>query len=160
MRKFFKGAAFYVAIFIVILLIVRFYSEAPQDIATLDARKAVQMFRKVNMSVLGVVENMSTHVCSQCGHEEAIFGSGGGARMAEEYDVELLGQLPLDVSIREQTDSGSPTVVAAPESSQATAYRDAARRVAVAVGQGHALGAGDDARAADAAAAARALRRQ
>jgi ATP-binding protein involved in chromosome partitioning len=73
---------------------------------------------------------MSTHVCTQCGHEEAIFGSGGGQRMAAEYGVPLLGQLPLDLSIREQTDSGTPTVIAAPTSPQARAYRSAARRIA------------------------------
>jgi len=88
----------------------------PQDIALLDARKAVQMFRKVEMSVLGIVENMSTHICSQCGHEEPIFGSGGGARMAEQYAVPLLGQLPLDLRIREDLDHGRPTVVSAPDS--------------------------------------------
>lgn len=102
----------------------------PQDIALLDARKGLQMFRKVSVPVLGIIENMSTHICSECGHAEAIFGSGGGERMASEYDVSLLGQLPLDVSIREQTDSGSPTVVAAPEGPQARAYFDAARRTA------------------------------
>jgi ATP-binding protein involved in chromosome partitioning len=101
----------------------------PQDIALLDARKAVQMFRKVEMSVLGVVENMSTHICSQCGHEEPIFGSGGGARMAEQYDVPLLGQLPLDLRIREDLDEGQPTVVSAPDSELALRYRDVARNV-------------------------------
>lgn len=99
----------------------------PQDIALLDARKGLQMFRKVSVPVLGIVENMSTHICSNCGHQEAIFGSGGGQRMSAEYGVELLGQLPLDSSIREQTDSGTPTVVAAPESPQAMAYRSIAR---------------------------------
>lgn len=101
----------------------------PQDIALLDARKGLQMFRKVSVPVLGIVENMSTHVCSECGHEEAIFGSGGGRQMADEYDIELLGQLPLDLSIREQTDSGVPTVVSAPDSTQAAAYRSTARRM-------------------------------
>ena len=91
----------------------------PQDIALLDAKKGLQMFRKVSVPVLGIVENMSTHVCSHCGHEEPLFGSGGGRRMAEEYGVTLLGQVPLDLSIREQTDSGTPTVVAAPDSVQA-----------------------------------------
>jgi ATP-binding protein involved in chromosome partitioning len=100
----------------------------PQDIALLDARKAVQMFRKVNMSVLGIVENMSTHICSECGHEEPIFGSGGGDRMAKEYDVPLLGQLPLAVQIREDLDQGIPTVVAGPESELTERYRDLARR--------------------------------
>ena len=101
----------------------------PQDIALLDARKAVQMFRKVNMSVLGVVENMSTHICSQCGHEEPIFGSGGGARMAEQYDVPLLGQLPLDLRIRENLDHGNPTVVSAPDSEITEDYREVARNL-------------------------------
>lgn len=101
----------------------------PQDIALLDARKGLQMFRKVSVPVLGIVENMSTHVCSNCGHEEAIFGSGGGARMAREFDIELLGQLPLDLAIREQTDSGTPTVVAAPDSPSAHAYLLTARRM-------------------------------
>ena len=102
----------------------------PQDIALLDARKGLQMFRKVNVPVLGIVENMSTHICSACGHEEAIFGSGGGAQMAADFDVELLGQLPLDLQIRQQTDSGQPTVVAAPESAVAKAYELTALRMA------------------------------
>jgi ATP-binding protein involved in chromosome partitioning len=102
----------------------------PQDIATLDARKAVQMFRKVEMNVLGIVENMSTHICSQCGHEEPIFGSGGGARMAEQYGVPLLGQLPLDLCIREDLDNGQPTVVSSPDSDIALRYREVARNVA------------------------------
>ncbi len=102
----------------------------PQDIALLDARKGLQMFRKVSVPVLGIVENMSTHVCSNCGHEEAIFGSGGGARMAQDFEIELLGQLPLDLAIREQTDSGTPTVVAAPDSPSAQAYLLTARRMA------------------------------
>ncbi|MBT8040307.1 MAG: iron-sulfur cluster carrier protein ApbC [Xanthomonadales bacterium] len=102
----------------------------PQDIATLDARKAVQMFRKVEMSVLGIVENMSTHVCSNCGHEEAIFGTGGGQRMAEQYNLPLLGQLPLDLKIREDLDNGTPTVASQPESSISASYRELARNVA------------------------------
>jgi ATP-binding protein involved in chromosome partitioning len=102
----------------------------PQDIATLDARKAIQMFRKVEMSVLGIVENMSTHICSHCGHEEPIFGSGGGAKMAEQYGVPLLGQLPLDLRIREDLDHGRPTVVSAPESELTESYRAVARKVA------------------------------
>jgi ATP-binding protein involved in chromosome partitioning len=101
----------------------------PQDIALLDARKAVQMFRKVEMSVLGIVENMSTHICSQCGHEEPIFGSGGGARMAEQYGMPLLGQLPLDLRIREDLDHGRPTVVSAPESELTARYRAVARNL-------------------------------
>ena len=102
----------------------------PQDIALLDARKAVQMFRKVEMSVLGIVENMSTHICSQCGHEEPIFGSGGGAWMAEQYGVPLLGQLPLDLRIREDLDHGRPTVVSAPDSELTARYRAVARNLA------------------------------
>jgi ATP-binding protein involved in chromosome partitioning len=102
----------------------------PQDIALLDARKGLQMFRKVNVPVLGVIENMSTHVCTNCGHEEPLFGSGGGARMAADYEVELLGQLPLDLRIRQQTDSGQPSVIAEPEGGPAEAYRNTARQMA------------------------------
>jgi ATP-binding protein involved in chromosome partitioning len=99
----------------------------PQDIALLDARKALQMFRKVEVPVLGIVENMSAHVCSKCGHEEAVFGAGGGERLAEQYGVELLGRLPLDIRIREQADGGTPTVAADPESELAQRYRAIAR---------------------------------
>jgi ATP-binding protein involved in chromosome partitioning len=102
----------------------------PQDIALADARKGVAMFAKVAVPVLGVVENMSLHVCSKCGHAEHIFGSGGGARMAQEYQLELLGELPLDVRVREEADSGRPTVVAAPSSERAAAYLRMARRTA------------------------------
>lgn len=102
----------------------------PQDIALLDARKGLRMFQKVEIPVLGIVENMSTHVCSKCGHEEHIFGAGGGQQMAAQYGVELLGQLPLDIRIREQTDRGQPTVVAEPESALARAYIEFARRTA------------------------------
>lgn len=102
----------------------------PQDIATLDARKALKMFEKVNVAVLGVVENMAVHVCSNCGHAEHLFGEGGGQRMSEQYGVPLLGALPLDISIREQGDAGQPVVVAAPESAAAQAYRAAARALA------------------------------
>ncbi|MEO8460912.1 MAG: iron-sulfur cluster carrier protein ApbC [Dokdonella sp.] len=102
----------------------------PQDIALLDARKALKMFEKVKVPVLGIVENMSTHICSQCGHEEHMFGSGGGARMAEQYDVPLLGSLPLDIRIREQSDGGTPTVAAMPESDLAARYREIARNAA------------------------------
>ena len=87
----------------------------PQDIALLDARKGLKMFEKVEVRVLGIVENMSVHICSNCGHAEHIFGSGGGARMAEQYGVQLLGELPLDIRIREEADGGAPTVVAEPE---------------------------------------------
>jgi ATP-binding protein involved in chromosome partitioning len=102
----------------------------PQDIALLDARKGLKMFEKVEVRVLGVVENMSMHVCSSCGHVEHIFGSGGGARMAAQYGVQLLGELPLDVKIREDADGGSPTVVAEPGSERAKAYFTMARRTA------------------------------
>ncbi|MBL8270812.1 iron-sulfur cluster carrier protein ApbC [Steroidobacter sp.] len=102
----------------------------PQDIALLDARKGLRMFQKVAVPVLGVVENMSTHVCSNCGFEEHIFGAGGGRRMAEQYGVELLGELPLDIRIREQADGGRPTVVAEPDSKIGRAYIDLARRTA------------------------------
>ena len=102
----------------------------PQDIALLDARKGLKMFEKVEVRVLGVVENMSVHVCSKCGHSEHIFGSGGGARMAAQYGVHLLGELPLDIRIREDADGGSPTVVAEPDSTRARAYLQMARRTA------------------------------
>ncbi len=102
----------------------------PQDIATLDARKALKMFEKVDIAVLGIVENMAVHVCSNCGHAEHLFGEGGGARMAAQYGVPLLGSLPLDVSIREQGDAGQPVVVAAPDSAAAQAYRATARALA------------------------------
>jgi len=102
----------------------------PQDIALLDARKGLKMFEKVEIPVMGVIENMSTHICSKCGHEEHIFGDGGGRRMAEENDVDFIGSIPLDISIRVQTDSGKPTVVADPEGRLSQIYRDIARRVA------------------------------
>ncbi len=119
----------------------------PQDIALLDARKGLKMFEKVEVRVLGVVENMSVHVCSNCGHAEHIFGSGGGARMAEQYGVQLLGELPLDIRIREEADGGSPTVVADPGSERARAYRQhgAARgRAARDLEQGLQLGVSQD----------------
>jgi ATP-binding protein involved in chromosome partitioning len=100
----------------------------PQDIALLDARKGLKMFEKVEVSVLGVVENMSTHICSQCGHEEHIFGEGGGSRMAEQYGVRFLGSLPLDIRIRQEADDGHPTVAADPDGAIAQAYHDIARR--------------------------------
>jgi len=102
----------------------------PQDIALLDARKGLKMFEKVNVKVLGVVENMSTHICSQCGHEEHIFGAGGGAQMAKDYNIDLLGSLPLDINIRQSVDTGKPSVVADPEGSVALAYAEIARKVA------------------------------
>lgn len=102
----------------------------PQDIALLDARKGLKMFEKVEVPVLGIVENMSIHICSECGHEESIFGEGGGARMAEESGVEMLGALPLDIQIREQADGGKPTVAAMPDSRIAEIYREIARKAA------------------------------
>ena len=102
----------------------------PQDIALLDARKGLKMFEKVNVPVLGVVENMSTHICSNCGHEERIFGEGGGQRMSEEENVDLLGALPLDMSIRQLADDGKPTVVSEPDSRITELYVDIARKVA------------------------------
>ena len=102
----------------------------PQDIALLDARKGLKMFEKVEVPVLGIIENMSTHICSRCGYEEHVFGSGGGQQMAEQYDVDLLGSLPLDVSIREGADNGRPTVAMAPESPIAATYRAIARKAA------------------------------
>jgi len=102
----------------------------PQDIALLDARKGLKMFEKVEVRVLGIVENMSVHVCSQCGHVEHVFGSGGGARMAAQYGVQLLGELPLDIRIREDADGGAPTVVTEPGSARAQAYFRMARRTA------------------------------
>jgi ATP-binding protein involved in chromosome partitioning len=100
----------------------------PQDIALLDARKGLKMFEKVDVPVLGIVENMSIHICSKCGHEEYIFGQGGGEKMAAEHNVDLLGALPLDISIREQADGGEPTVVRSPDSRIAQIYREIARR--------------------------------
>jgi len=94
----------------------------PQDLALLDARKGIEMFNKVNVPVLGVVENMSTHVCSQCNHEEAIFGAGGGASLAKQYGTQLLASLPLSMAIRVRVDSGTPTVVAEPQSAAANTY--------------------------------------
>ena len=102
----------------------------PQSIALLDARKGIKMFEKVDVPLLGIIENMSLYICKQCGHEEPIFGSGGGERIAEENKVELLGRMPLDVGIRQQTDSGVPPVVAEPDGQVAGIYRATARRVA------------------------------
>ena len=107
----------------------------PQDIALIDARKGLKMFEKVGIPILGVVENMSIHVCPKCGHESHIFGSGGAARMCKDYGTELLGQLPLDQSIREQADSGKPTVVADPDGKAAEIYRRIARRCAVKIAE-------------------------
>ena len=107
----------------------------PQDIALLDARKGLKMFEKVSIPILGVIENMSIHICSQCQHAEPIFGTGGGEKMCAEYDVDFLGALPLALSIREQTDSGTPTVVADSDGAEAQIYRQIARRVAAKIAE-------------------------
>lgn len=105
----------------------------PQDLALADARRGLAMFQKVNVPVLGVIENMATHVCSNCGHVEPIFGEDGGRKMASDFSVPWLGALPLKMSIRAQTDSGSPTVVTEPDGPETQAYHDIATRVAAAV---------------------------
>jgi ATP-binding protein involved in chromosome partitioning len=107
----------------------------PQDIALIDARKGLKMFEKVGVPILGLVENMSVHICSNCGHEEHVFGEGGAARMSRDYQVDVLGSLPLDIRIREQADSGRPTVVAEPDSRPAQIYREIARKVAARIGE-------------------------
>jgi ATP-binding protein involved in chromosome partitioning len=107
----------------------------PQDIALIDARKGLKMFEKVGVPIVGIVENMSIHVCSKCGHAEAIFGEGGGEKMCADYNVPFLGGLPLDIRIREQTDAGRPTVVADPDGAIANIYREIARKTAVFVAQ-------------------------
>ena len=107
----------------------------PQDIALIDARKGLKMFEKVGVPIVGIVENMSIHVCSQCGHAEHIFGAGGAEAMCRDYDVPFLGSLPLDIRIREQADSGRPTVVADPDGKVAEVYRRIARRVAVKIAE-------------------------
>ena len=99
----------------------------PQDIALLDARKGLKMFEKVGIPILGIVENMSSHICSSCGHEEHIFGAGGGELMCKDYNIDLLGSLPLDIKIREQSDSGKPTVIAEPNNEIARVYKTIAR---------------------------------
>ena len=107
----------------------------PQDIALLDARKGLKMFEKVGIPILGVVENMSTHICSNCGHAEEIFGAGGGAKMCADFGVEFLGALPLTMAIRQQTDSGTPTVVAEPDAPVAAIYKQIARTIAIKVAE-------------------------
>ena len=107
----------------------------PQDIALLDARRGLKMFEKVGIPILGIVENMSMHICSNCGHAEAIFGTGGGEKMCKDYEVDFLGALPLTMAIREQADSGKPTVVAEPEGKIAEIYKAIARKVAVKVAE-------------------------
>ena len=105
----------------------------PQDIALLDARKGLKMFEKVGVPIIGIIENMSTYVCTQCGHEEHVFGTGGGEKMCKEYAVDFLGSLPLNLSIREQADAGRPTVVADPDGAISTIYKGIARQVAIRV---------------------------
>ncbi|HEY6897572.1 MAG TPA: iron-sulfur cluster carrier protein ApbC [Rhodocyclaceae bacterium] len=107
----------------------------PQDIALLDARKGFKMFEKVGVPILGLVENMSVHICTNCGHAEHIFGQGGAGRMAQDYKVDVLGSLPLDIHIRQQADGGKPTVAAEPNGQVAEMYRAIARKVAVKVAQ-------------------------
>lgn len=101
----------------------------PQDIALLDARRGIEMFNKVKIPVLGVVENMSTHICSNCGHHEAIFGDAGGANLAQEYQVDVLGKLPLSLAIREQSDAGHPIVISEAGSDVANIYQSIARQL-------------------------------
>lgn len=101
----------------------------PQDIALLDAKKALKMFEKVEVFVLGIIENMSIHICTECGHEEHIFGQGGGQSMSDEFDVDFIGALPLDKKIREEVDSGKPTVAMEPDGRISIIYREIARRV-------------------------------
>lgn len=108
----------------------------PQDIALLDARKGIEMFRKVKVPVLGVVENMSLHTCSQCGHTEPVFGEGGGERIASEYQTRLIGRLPLSLDIRQQVDGGQPSVVAEPNGEVAATFREMARQVAAQIDTG------------------------
>ncbi|MBU3557479.1 iron-sulfur cluster carrier protein ApbC [Polynucleobacter sp. Ross1-W9] len=105
----------------------------PQDIALLDARKGLKMFEKVGVPIIGIIENMSTYVCTKCGHEEHVFGSGGGEKMCKEYGVDFLGSLPLNLSIREQADAGRPTVVADPDGTISAIYKGIARQVAIRV---------------------------
>src|SRR5574340_790167 len=107
----------------------------PQDIALIDARKGLKMFEKVGIPIIGIVENMSTHICSNCGHEEHVFGAGGAEKMCKDFNTEFLGALPLDIHIREQTDSGKPTVVADHDGRVAEIYKQIARRVAVKIGE-------------------------
>lgn len=107
----------------------------PQDIALLDAKKGIKMFEKVGVPILGIVENMAVHVCSNCGHVEHIFGAEGGKKMAAQYNMDYLGALPLDINIRLQADSGKPTVVADPDGEVAGIYKSVARRVAVGIAE-------------------------
>lgn len=122
----------------------------PQDVALMDAKRGIEMFRKVEVPILGIVENMSIHVCSNCGHSEHIFGDGGARRIADDYGVPLLGELPLDVKIRQQCDQGSPTVVSEPEGKTAAIYREIASSMAeqlaktAAGGKGPSISISDD----------------
>jgi len=103
----------------------------PQDIALLDARKGLKMFQKVSVPILGIIENMSTHICSNCQHEEAIFGKGGGLKISKEFDVDLLCNIPLNASVRQHTDEGLPSVITAPDSEFAKRFRDGSRKMAI-----------------------------
>jgi ATP-binding protein involved in chromosome partitioning len=105
----------------------------PQDIALLDARKGLKMFEKVGVPIIGIIENMSTYICPSCGHEEHVFGEGGGQKMCKDYSVDFLGSLPLNLSIREQADSGRPTVIADPDGAISAVYKNIARQVAIRV---------------------------
>ena len=120
----------------------------PQDVALLDARKGIEMFKKVDVPILGVVENMSTHTCTKCGHEEAVFGSGGGDRLSAEYGVDVIGRLPLDLTIRETTDSGNPVVASNPDHVATKAYMELAgnieQRLAGAHSDGPSISISDD----------------
>jgi len=107
----------------------------PQEVAVIDARKGLKMFEKVGIPIVGIVENMSTHVCSQCGHAEPIFGEGGAKAMCNDYHVPFLGALPLDGTIRAQTDGGRPTVIAEPDGHAALSYKEIARKTAVFIAQ-------------------------
>ena len=112
----------------------------PQDIALLDARKGIEMFSKVQVPTLGIIENMSTYICSECGHEDAIFGSGGGENIAAEYQTRVLAQLPLSISVRYQSDQGVPIVVSAPDDPASESLRNAARDIASALQEGQPKG--------------------
>ena len=101
----------------------------PQDIALIDAKKALKMFEKVHVPILGIIENMSVHICSQCGHSEHIFGQGGGDEMSKDYEIDVLGALPLDIKIREALDAGKPTLISDPDGPASATYRDIARSV-------------------------------
>jgi ATP-binding protein involved in chromosome partitioning len=107
----------------------------PQDIALLDARKGLKMFEKVGVEIIGIIENMSTHICSKCGNEEHIFGTGGGEQMCKDYNVDFLGALPLDIQIRREVDAGKPTVISDPDGKISQIYRQIARKVAVKIAQ-------------------------